>query len=38
MCKCFPASILSLISDFFVNVLIEMIVNKSNDLKFSDVY
>ena len=35
-CKCFPASMLALISDF--NVLIEINVNISNELNFSDVY
>ena len=38
MYKCFPASSLALISDFFFNVLIEINVNISNELNFSDVY
>ena len=37
-CKCFPASVLALIWRFFINILIEMNVNISNELNFSDVY
>ena len=37
-CKCFSASILELIYDFFVKVLTERNVNISNELHFSDVY
>ena len=38
VCKCFTASILVLISVFFIKILIETNVNISNELSFSDVY
>ena len=37
-CKCFTASILALILDFFVKVLTETNVNISSELNFPEVY